>query len=521
MTSMPRAVRWGIVAVGGVLFTLAIVAGAGSRTQTLRRLVIETLADRLDSEVQLDSFSVDTFPTVDIRGEGLVVRLRGARDVPPMVTIKRFQITGGMFGLLTRPRRFRTVVLEGLEINIPPGGADFKQHYGKAADPDSADQPSSSPIRIDRLVSSDAILRLIPRRADKEPREFAIHSLEMSGVGVDERMPFIAELTNPLPRGLIKTEGRFGPWARGNPGGTPVEGKYLFEKADLSTIDGIGGILTSTGDFKGQLGRIEVAGETRTPDFSLEIAKRPLPLTTRFEAIVDGTDGDTHLKAVHAQLGRSAIFASGAVVGTPGIKGRTVQLHVKVSHGYIEDFLQLAVKSQQPVMTGRIALHTDFTLPPGKMDVVDKLRLGGEFDLSAAQFTDADVRKKLASMSNRASGGDPEDAPSRVVSDIKGRFKLSNAVLSLLDLRFEIPGATVQLAGSYGLRSEALDFDGTLRMKATLSQAAGGGMKSVFLKLFDPLFKGKGAGTVLPIRVRGTRDDPKFGLDVVKVVTPK
>ena len=54
-------------------------------------------------------------------------------------------------------------------------------------------------------------------------------------------MPFEAELTNPLPRGLIRTEGRFGPWNRGNPGGTTLDGKYMFEKADLSTIKGIAG----------------------------------------------------------------------------------------------------------------------------------------------------------------------------------------------------------------------------------------------------------------------------------------
>ena len=56
---------------------LAIVAAAGSRTSTLRRLVIDTLAERLDSEVELQFFSVDLFPTVTVRGEGLSVRLRG------------------------------------------------------------------------------------------------------------------------------------------------------------------------------------------------------------------------------------------------------------------------------------------------------------------------------------------------------------------------------------------------------------------------------------------------------------
>ncbi len=500
---------------------LAIIAGAGSRTATLRRLVVETLAARLDSEVELESFSVDTFPRVAVRGAGLVVRLRGARDVPPLIRIQSFTLQGGMFGLLSRPRRFRTVTLQGLEINIPPGGAGLKPQPGNAASPDSPDEPSSSPITIDVLEARDAVLRLIPRTARKDPREFAIHRLAMTGVGVEQRMPFEAELTNPLPRGQITTEGRFGPWSRESPGATPLDGKYRFNNADLSTIKGIGGILSSTGEFRGRLGRIEVTGATETPDFRLEYANKPTTLSTRFQAVVDGTDGDTYLEAVHAQLRRTAIFASGAVVGTPGVKGRTVKLHVKIENGRIEDLMHLTVKSAKPVLTGRLALHTDFVLPPGRADVVERLRLGGEFDLSSAQFTDAGVREKLAGMSTRASGGDPDEAPESVVTELEGRFRLADGTISMSQLRFRIPGAAVHLAGSYGLRSEALHFDGTLRMQATISEAAGGGIKSVFLKLVDPFFRKKGAGAVLPIKVRGTREEPKFGLDVVKALTPK
>ena len=60
-------------------------------------------------------------------------------------------------------------------------------------------------------------------------------------------------------------------------------------------------------------------------------------------------------------------------------------------------------------------------------------------------------------------------------------------------------------------------FDGTVRMKATVSQAAGGGVKSVLLKVVDPLFKRDGVGAVLPITIRGTRSDPKVGLDFGRV----
>ena len=35
--------------------------------------------------------------------------------------MKAFELDGGLIGLLSRPRRFRTLTLTGLQINIPPG----------------------------------------------------------------------------------------------------------------------------------------------------------------------------------------------------------------------------------------------------------------------------------------------------------------------------------------------------------------------------------------------------------------
>ena len=126
-----RATRWAIAIVGGLLILLAIIAGGGSRTSTLRQLVIDTLADRLDSEVQLESFSVDTFPTVHVTGTKLVIRHKGRTDVPPLVSVAAFELDGGLIGLFSRPRRFRTLSLTGLQINIPPG-------FKKESDNDSA-----------------------------------------------------------------------------------------------------------------------------------------------------------------------------------------------------------------------------------------------------------------------------------------------------------------------------------------------------------------------------------------------
>jgi hypothetical protein len=351
-----KSVRWILIALGGTLVALTIAAAAGSRTEKLRRLVIDALADRLDSEVELGAFSVDIFPTVTVRGQGVAIRHKGRRDLPPLVSVGSFSMEGGIIGLLSRPRRFRTVTLTELRINIPPGGMKIDRPQDAAAAP-AGDTPRS-PFIINRLEANDAELRIIPRTVGKEPKLFAIHALEMRELGVAERMPFDAQLTNPVPKGMIQTKGEFGPWRKDDPSATPLVGRYTFARADLSTIKGIAGILESTGEFGGQLERIAVKGETRTPDFRLDISEQPVELTTRFQAVVDGTDGDTYLNDVHANFGRTSLTAKGAVTGTPGVKGRTVKLDVRIDEGRIEDLLRLAVKAEQPLMEGDVALAT-------------------------------------------------------------------------------------------------------------------------------------------------------------------
>jgi hypothetical protein len=513
-----RVTRWAIAIVGGLLVLLAIIAGGGSRTATLRQLVIDTLAERLDSEVQLESFSVDTFPTVHVSGTNLIIRHKGRKDVPPLVSVASFELDGGVMGLFSRPRRFRAVSLTGLQINIPPG---FKKDRDAVAADDRAsvdDGDGPAAIVVDTLEASDATLTLIPKRAGKDPRVFAIHSLKMKPLGRAQKMSFEATLTNPLPKGLIKAHGTFGPWHREDPGATPVGGQYTFDNVVLSTVKGIGGNLTSKGSFEGQLNRIEVKGTTHTPDFRVNVSANPVPLDTRFEAVVDGTDGDTYLNTVDARFLRTALTARGAIVGAEGVKGRTIQLHVKIDDGRIEDVLKLGVKGDKPAMTGALALHADMNLPAGPQDVIDRLQLGGAFQVNDARFTNAEIQKKLSDLSERARGLDPEEHATHVASNFQGQFKLADKVLSLREGAFDVPGALLRVSGTYGLGSEALQFDGTVRMKATISQASGGGMKSVMLKVVDPLFKRDGSGAILPITIRGTRNEPKFGLDFGRVL---
>ena len=47
------------------------------------------------------------------------------------------------------------------------------------------------------------------------------------------------------------------------------------------------------------------------------------------------------------------------------------------------------------------------------------------------------------------------------------------------------------------------------------------GVKSARLKIRDPLFKGKNATTVIPVAITGSKDDPKFGVEMGKVFKGK
>jgi hypothetical protein len=149
--------------------------------------------------------------------------------------------------------------------------------------------------------------------------------------------------------------------------------------------------------------------------------------------------------------------------------------------------------------------------------VVKRLRLDGVFTLKKVRFTSESVQQKIASLSHHAQGEPKETSTNDVLADFGGRFRLRSGTLVLPQLRFEVPGAEVKLDGNYKLRSGELDFKGTAKLDATISQMTTG-IKHVLLIPLDPLFKRDGAGAVVPIRISGTRGSPSFKLDIGRVL---
>ena len=482
-----------------------IVTGIHLSDPYLHKKVVEILGDKFHADVELKDFHVYLFPGVRIEGSGLAIRHEGRTDVPPLISIGKFSAQAGILGLLGKPWKIRQVKLQGLVIQIPPKDERGKQNWSKVRD---------APVLIQEIVSDDAELRLLPKSADKDPHVFAIHHLIMHSVGLDRPASFIAQLTNAVPPGEIKTKGSFGPWSPDDPGQTPLSAEYTFDKADLGYFKGISGILSSTGKFGGVLEKIEVEGKTSTPDFTVSIGGHPLDLETDFSATVDGTNGDTLLHPVTARLLNTVIVAQGGVVKPQDKdrKGKEIALDVTVDQGRIEDLLRLAVKSDKPPLTGAINFHTKFDLPPGEGDLSDRLNLNGKFDVEQAQFTSPEVTAKIETLSRKAQGEPENKEAGSSVSQLKGSFVLDNGVIGFRGLTFNVTGAQVALNGKYGLDKENLDFHGKLRMEAKISQTTTG-LKSFVLKAVDPFFR-KDGKTELPIKVTGQRDHPSFGLDL-------
>jgi hypothetical protein len=525
---MKRALLAGLILI---LCAAAWVAWSPRLGPYVRGRVMAALNERFASQVELGSLQLAVLPRPRASGTGLTFRHNGRTDVPPLITIGRFDTTAGVRGLLGRPVRLSEVSVASLDIHIPrrprPGepeqaeqDADRLQARAEPPPPLAAHPPhdsSPSPIVIDRVVSREARLEIASGRPGRLPRIFEIHDLVMERVGGRDPSPFQAAVTNPIPRGRVETSGTFGPWHEDEPDLTPLAGQYTFTRADLGAINGIAGTLSSVGTYDGVLQRIAVEGQTETPDFSLDLAGQPVPLVTKFRAIVDGTNGDTWLERVEARIAESTVVASGAVVRAEDVKGRGVVLDVRLDAARIEDLLRLAVKGDQPPLVGRVDMTTSFLLPAGPSDVIDRLQLDGSFTLAQARFTNLDVQKRINELSERgrADDGNPKEGPS-VVSNLRGRFVLRNAALSFSDLRFAVPGATVRLAGAYDVRRERLDFRGDLLLDASLAQMTSG-FKSMLARLAQPFFRGPNGGTRLPIRITGTRAAPSFRLDVGRV----
>jgi hypothetical protein len=503
-----------VLAVGLLIIGIGAAVILKRAEPILRARVIETLSARFKGPVELSEFHVSLSHGVQVQGGGL--KIYGEQDpnihkpgIQPLIEIASFTFQTRILELMRSPMRIESINLKGLLLNLPP-----KEQ--RQAGPGAMLRKAKAKIEVHHFACEEATLIINTSRLDKLPLKFDITDLKMTSDHPGQPLHFEAKLINPKPVGNIATHGLFGPWQPDSPRDTVISGEYSFTNADLSTINGIGGMLSSNGMYKGTLDRIVVDGKTSTPDFRVATSGRPVPLETVFHAIVDGTTGDTTLQPVQAKLLNSLISASGSIMKVKEAQGHHIQLDVSIEKARIEDLLALGVKTDPPIMTGAVRLKTKLDLPPGEADVPMRLRLAGTFAISGVHFTNPKVQAKVDNLSMRSQGKPKlakDDIPDNVPSDMSGKFQLRKGVLSFSQLYFQAPGTLVSLSGDYSLDGNRFDFHGKARLKAKLSHLVTG-WKSLLLKPVDPFFHKHGAGTEIGVQITGTKSAPHFGVNL-------
>jgi hypothetical protein len=259
-------------------------------------------------------------------------------------------------------------------------------------------------------------------------------------------------------------------------------------------------------------------------------------LQTQFHAVVNGENGDTFVQQIAATFWKTTVRSEGSVAGKAGQPGKTASIELSAKDGRIQDLLLLFVRAQRAPMSGIVSFHAAVFIPPGKRPFLEKVELQGDFGIDAGSFSKSVTQEGV----NRLSAGalsdkgkkdvkdkgkddndkdkdkkdkdDKEDAAT-VLSNLKGHVLLKGGTARFSNLSFSVPGALAQMQGTYNLITEKIDLHGTLKTDSAPSNTTHG-MKSLMLKVLDPLFKKKPADYVMPVKITGTYEHPTFGMDL-------
>jgi hypothetical protein len=473
--------------------------------------VVTALQQTFDGTVTLDHFHATFFPFPGCVAENVVLqRASRGSQLPPLATVQRIRIKARYTDLLFRPGYVALIRLEGLHIQAPVRGSID-------VDANQRRQQSSSRTRIGEVIADGTLLD-VARGDGQPPLRFDIHSATLSSLTPDAHLSYRVAFHNPLPPGEVHSSGTFGPWNFSDPSQTPLTGTYTFDHADLGVFPGIAGTLSSADDFQGVLQHIETHGTVDVPNFEIDRSGHPTPLHSAFQAVVNGTNGDVVLQKVISTLLRTGITTKGRIAGTPTRPGKTTSLDFSVKQGRIQDFLRLLVRGTPPPLTGTTNFNAHVAVPPEGRPFLRELQLDGDFSVDEGHFTSADTQAHIDNLSKSARGKKPEETPDgppeNVISGLKGQVSLRDGIATLTDFSLWVPGAHAKVNGTYNLLNQQIDFHGILGTDVKLSETTSG-FKSVLLKPFDALFKGRKRAARVPVKLTGTYSDPHAGFDLL------
>lgn len=364
---------------------------------------------------------------------------------------------------------------------------------------------SGQRVTIDEFVADDAVLE-IPQGKDRQPLKFVFHKFHLENLGDSMTTKFSAAFENPLPAGLVRTSGQFGPWSQSDAAVTQVSGKYSLENADLGVIQAVGGRISSTGTFAGTFKEIDVRGHANSPEFEITSTQHKQPLTAEFEAKVNAVTGEMLLPRVVAKFGRDEIQAQGNM-GRQADGKRAAVIQLACDHGRIEDTFYPFISSPKSPVTGNIQFRMHVVIPSGQQRFLQKINLTSDFRVTNVDLTNPQTKLRM----NKVAEAPHQKAPVDERAQIDGRVNVSSGVAHLSSLDIGEGDASAQLHGTYNLVNQRLDMHGILRTEASLAKTTSG-IKAAFAKALEPFVRKQERQKIIPVRISGTYRHPSFGL---------
>jgi hypothetical protein len=485
-----------LVLFGGVLLVLA------AEWPFTREATIRSLERVSASDVHIINFQKTFFPSPGYVAQDVTFKRPGSR---PIATIGKITCKGTWAAMLSFTHRISRMDLDGVQVYIPAHVPPPLRKHAEA----------KIKTTVTQLFANGAILDIAPREQGGQTLRFAFPALTLSNLARSKAIHFQVLMRNPNPAGDLKVSGTVGPFISGKVADTRIFGAFQFRHADLSAYKVIGGTLSADGRFQGTLGRSDVSGDAKIPNFEITSSRHSLGLTAEYHAIVNGVNGDVAVQSAQAHFLGTILLAHGAIAGQ---KAKTVSLDFDARQARIQDVLRLFVSAERPPLNGPMSFRAHVVLPPTHRPFIRRVKLDGNFTITDADFSNSKTQEKVDELSARARGNKGQikrNGPERITEDLKGNVRLRDGIATLSSALFGLPGAVARGSGTYDVTTKAIDLRARLAMHVSVSKAAGG-VKSILLIPIDPLFKKNGAGSVLPVRISGTYSHPIFKVSLTR-----
>jgi hypothetical protein len=372
-----------LILVAGVLLILA------ARWPFTRDATIVSLERISSSDVRISGFRKTFLPRPGYVAQDVTFERDNRPGTRPIARIGKITCRASWVGLITFTHRIKRMDLEGVQIYIPPHLPPPVRKHAEA----------TIKTTVTELFANGTILEIAPRHRGGQTVRFDFPELTLSNLGRNKAISFRTLMRNSNPDDNMAVSGTVGPLMLGKIADTRISGSYQFRHADLSSYKVIAGDLSADGRFAGRLGRAEVDGTAKIPNFEVTRSRHLLGLTAEYRAIVDGTNGDVVVESAQAHFRDTTLIARGSISGK---QGKTVSLDFEARQARIQDLLRLFVTADRPPLNGPLNLRAHVVLPPTHRPFIKRVQLDGDFTITDADFANPATQEKVDELSARA-----------------------------------------------------------------------------------------------------------------------